>query len=391
MNNKKGRLILESSVKLVISVLVLVMLIGLLIAVYYILVAENELQKIKKQMDKLEEITKKVHQSGKLSTIDFFPIKGWYLKTFNIGDEGFGGFPIGACVDNRAESCLCVCDKSDCKEKFDCRWFDFKVFIAEEHRVTNFPDATEAQMGYSPPDDVYSGTFQLRESIYQFEIAKGKIGSEEWVSIVEPGITEKIKRADLDNFLNTMVSFDGEKVKILDIIKYSLDPFYEVRSTEGSNIGRSFAETKFRAYGNQNGLEILSFRYRQDYLGIIEREGFRTTFVKDKNGKTTEVSTFQLIQSFIVDFEEKSEEFKVLVRELNKICENYMLLMPQGVIYRGKLRNGPGAKSSVWDEQFAMDWKGKEIKINYVYDLGVSKSDPVDFKIKLKFPDSCFK
>jgi len=42
MNNKKGRLISEASVKLVISVLVLVMLIGLLIAVYYIFVAEND-------------------------------------------------------------------------------------------------------------------------------------------------------------------------------------------------------------------------------------------------------------------------------------------------------------------------------------------------------------
>ena len=68
-----------------------------------------------------------------------------------------------------------------------------------------------------------------------------------------------------------------------------------------------------------------------------------------------------------------------------------MLLIPQGVIYRGKLKDGPGAQGSVWDERFAMDWKEKEIKINYVYDLGVSKSDPVDFKIKLKFPDSCFK
>ena len=104
MNNKKGDLILGSSVRLIISVLVLVMLIGLLIAVYYILVAENELQKIKKQMDKLEEITKKVHQSGKLSTIDFFPIKRWYLKTFNIGDEGFDGFPIVFSSNSNGES-----------------------------------------------------------------------------------------------------------------------------------------------------------------------------------------------------------------------------------------------------------------------------------------------
>jgi hypothetical protein len=362
MNNKKGRLILESSVKLVISVLVLVMLIGLLIAVYYILIAENELQKIKKQMDKLEEITKKVHQSGKLSTIDFFPPKGnWYLKTFPDFD-----FPIGACLDSRAESCLCVCDPSNCKDKFDCRWFDFKVRL----------------------DSKLHGS-RLKDAIHQFEISKGKIGSEEWVSIVEPGITEKIKRADLDNFLYITVSFDGEKVKILDMIKYSLDPFYEVRSTK---TGRSFAETKFTAYGNQNGLGILSFRYHQDYPGIIEREGFRTTSVRNKNGKTTKRLTFQLIQSLIVDFEKDSEEFKILVEELNKICNDYMLLIPQGVIYRGKLRNGPGSQKSVWDEPFAMGWKGKEIKINYVHDhLAALNADPVDFKIKLKFPDSCFK
>ena len=129
MNNKKGDLILGSSVRLIISVLVLVMLIGLLIAVYYIFVAENELQKIKKQMDKLEEITKKVHQSGKLSTIDFFPIKEWYLRSWTSPNFKF---PIGACVDKRAESCLCVCDNSECSEKFDCRWFDFKVAVLKK-------------------------------------------------------------------------------------------------------------------------------------------------------------------------------------------------------------------------------------------------------------------
>ena len=167
MNNKKGDLILGSSVRLIISVLVLVMLIGLLIAVYYIFVAENELQKIKKQMDKLEEITKKVHQSGKLSTIDFFPIKGWSLKSFNYGDKGFKGFPPGACVDNRAESCLCVCEYLNC-EKFDCRWFDFKVFIDSEHTVTHYPRAFGGVTSYQ----VYPRTFYLRESIYQFKISK---------------------------------------------------------------------------------------------------------------------------------------------------------------------------------------------------------------------------
>ena len=31
---------------------------------------------------------------------------------------------------------------------------------------------------------------------------------------------------NLDNFLNTKVSLDKEEVKIVDVIKYSLDPFY---------------------------------------------------------------------------------------------------------------------------------------------------------------------
>ena len=168
MNNKKGDLILGSSVRLIISVLVLVMLIGLLIAVYYIFVAENELQKIKKQMDKLEEITKKVHQSGKLSTIDFFPPKeDWVLRSFNIGDKGFKGFPPGACVDNRAESCLCVCEYLNC-EKFDCRWFDFDLVVDE--KIT---ETVVSTVGYSASAYVFEiNGISLKDSIYQFKISK---------------------------------------------------------------------------------------------------------------------------------------------------------------------------------------------------------------------------
>ena len=163
MNNKKGDLILGSSVRLIISVLVLVMLIGLLIAVYYIFVAENELQKIKKQMDKLEEITKKVHQSGKLSTIDFFPIVDWYLRSFSLAE-----FPKGACADNRAESCLCVCNTQECGDKFDCRWFDFDLVVDEKIRETVVVSSTYAASGYV----FYIPGIFLKDSIYQFKISK---------------------------------------------------------------------------------------------------------------------------------------------------------------------------------------------------------------------------
>ncbi len=332
MNDKKGRLISEASVKLVISVLVLVMLIGLLIAVYYILVAENELQKIKKQMDKLEEITKKVHQSGKLSTVDFFPIKGWYLKSFNYGDKGFDGFPPGACVDNRAESCLCVCEYLNC-EKFDCRWFDFKVFIAEEHRVINYPDATEAQMGYSPPDDVYSGTFQLRESIYQFEIAKEGIESEEIVSIMQVGTRGAIRMArerqiefekrqeKIEEFLDPEVD---EQEKLVNAITSAFDPLFEIKNDrEGSpDYGKNFVE-KF-------GLNSLS-KNHADLKNRMEIFGWR-----DEN--------YEEVLEIYFDFQ-KGEGVKEIVEAADKICNidrsnRYIIETPLGVITEGGLKGG---------------------------------------------------
>jgi hypothetical protein len=97
-------------------------------------------------------------------------------------------------------------------------------------------------------------------------------------------------------FLNTKVSFENEEVKIGDIIKYSLDPFYEVYSTSGINTGKSFAEIKFKKYGNQNGLEILSLRHQQDYYGVMEGEGFQTILVKDKDGKTTILSKIKKLK-----------------------------------------------------------------------------------------------
>ena len=181
----------------------------------------------------------------------------------------------------------------------------------------------------------------------------------------------------------------SEKVKIGDIIEYSLDPFYEVYSTRGINAGKNFAEIKFKKYGNRNGLEILSLRNQKNYYEDMFDEGFNSAKV-------------QQIQGFIVDFKEKSEEFKVLVRELNKICDDYMLLMPQGVIYNAAdtdkaiLTFGPSKRNAFitfpintpWNKQFATDWKEVTKKISYGADLGLTD---VDFEIKLKLPDSCFK
>ncbi|MAG61682.1 hypothetical protein CMI43_02620 [Candidatus Pacearchaeota archaeon] len=298
MNNKKGRLISEASVKLVISVLVLVMLIGLLIAVYYILVAENELQKIKKQMDKLEEITKKVHQSGKLSTVDFFPIKGWYLKTFPDFD-----FPIGACVDNRAESCLCVCDQVNCKDKFDCRWFDFKV-----------------RLGYNLQ------SFYLRDAIYQFEISKGEIGSEELVSIVEPGIIEVIKRTEakqeeIEEFLDPEVD---EQEKLVNAITSTFDPLFEIKNDrEGSpDYGKNFVE-KF-------GLNSL----RESHTTLKDK--MITFGWGDEN--------YEEVLRIYFDFQ-KGEGVKEIVEAADKICNidrsnRYIIETPLGVITEGGLKGG---------------------------------------------------
>jgi hypothetical protein len=143
--NKRAELLAENVVKIVISVIVLALIVGAIVAVYFLLIAENELDKIKGQMDKVEEVSRRVDQTGILSSVDFFPIRGWYLRTFSDFR-----FPVGACVDSRAESCLCVCNDEECRDKFDCRWFDFSLVV----------------------DGVVDENVYLDNSVYQFKIYK---------------------------------------------------------------------------------------------------------------------------------------------------------------------------------------------------------------------------
>ncbi len=316
MNNKKGDLILGSSVRLIISVLVLVMLIGLLIAVYYIFVAENELQKIKKQMDKLEEIIKKVHQSGKLSTIDFFPIKGWYLKTFPDLDV-----PIGACVDKRAESCLCVCDLFDCKNKFDCRWFDFKVAVFEL-----YPSSEVALLSSGP-------SIYLSDSLYQFEIAKEGIESEEIVSIMQVGTREAIRmvrerqiefekrQEKIEEFLDPEVD---EQEKLVNAITNSFDPLFEIKNKAQSSpdYGKNFVE-RFGLNSLRESHTTLKDKMITFGWGDENYDEFLKIYFNFKDG----------------------EGVKQVIEAADKICnidrnDRYIIETPWGVITDGGLKGG---------------------------------------------------
>jgi hypothetical protein len=124
----RGEMTLEAFIRILISVIVLAMLIGLAVAVYFIFFGDSDLQKVKIQMEKLEEIVSRVQQSGQYLSTDFFPPVDWYLVTFPDFD-----YPVGACRESSALACVCLCNTGDCSDEFDCRSFDFKVSVEGVH------------------------------------------------------------------------------------------------------------------------------------------------------------------------------------------------------------------------------------------------------------------
>ncbi len=165
MNNKKGFLLLgDFTVKLVISLIVLVILIYLGYKVYSLFVEDNELKKAGLQLEKISDAIKIIQSTGGIANIDFFPPrKGWYLRTFPDYD-----FPEGECNENNIVSCLCLCSDLTCSDTRKCEGFSFNVKV---DKVTVY--STEGNVivggGYELR---YPEVLELTDSAYELKIIK---------------------------------------------------------------------------------------------------------------------------------------------------------------------------------------------------------------------------
>ena len=168
MKNKKGEGVSFFGghvVNLVLTVIVVVILVYLGSKVYGIFTDSNELEKAGRQLEKIADVIKTVQREGKESRTEFFPIKGWFLRTFKNYN-----FPEGECRDSKVVSCLCICEELDCNSKRKCEGFEFDTKVDETFR--QYAGISSGQGVATDPYNYVDEVLELKESAYELSIFK---------------------------------------------------------------------------------------------------------------------------------------------------------------------------------------------------------------------------
>lgn len=100
--NKKGLLLAEETLKMVVSIIVIVLLVWLLFSVYYSRVHSSELRNAQSTLNRISEVV-----SAKSGSVNGLTPGGWFLVSFV--DE----IRPNQCYN---EDCLCICEEDDTSE-----------------------------------------------------------------------------------------------------------------------------------------------------------------------------------------------------------------------------------------------------------------------------------
>jgi len=130
IKNKQGFEILPTTiVRVIIGVIVLFFMSYMASNTYAIFIDNSESKKASVQMDKVEEVIKKVQDDSKEGRVEIFPKPNWFFRTFVNYD-----FPASEEECRGKKSCLCLCENFDCKKTRSCRGFGFDVKVDETYR-----------------------------------------------------------------------------------------------------------------------------------------------------------------------------------------------------------------------------------------------------------------
>ncbi len=172
--NKKGILLAENVLKIIIAALCIAVLVILGLKLFGMFSKENQVRKAEDSLNSIAEkitvLTSQEYTQDHLY-VDVYPPKdkGWYIRSFKRAD-----FPEKQCV-GRFESCLCMCDDIGCKGLKACKGFEKETEV----------DGSESKEG-SPPGGLsgienvvvsgeivtYLNTIELKNSIEELKISK---------------------------------------------------------------------------------------------------------------------------------------------------------------------------------------------------------------------------
>ncbi len=132
--NKKGiKLLGETTVRIIISLIVVIILIVFITKLYGIWSEDNKIKKITKQLENIVFNINEVNEKGNEKKLLVFPEVNWYLKSFPDYD-----FPIGECRGDIG--CLCFCEDVSCNKLRKCEGFEFDVQVISSLTKTELSD-----------------------------------------------------------------------------------------------------------------------------------------------------------------------------------------------------------------------------------------------------------
>lgn len=100
--NKKGFLLAEETLKVIIAIICILFLAYLLIALYNSYTADKKIEQAKTDLSRMETIISSLGEGQKASQ-DFSDPEGWHLYSFS------GSEKPNSCLNT---NCLCICQKS---------------------------------------------------------------------------------------------------------------------------------------------------------------------------------------------------------------------------------------------------------------------------------------
>jgi hypothetical protein len=146
MKSKKGFLLAEETLKIVIAIICLVFLVGLLVKIYYNSTYDEELEKAEASLEHLiDEI-----DSGN-EYVEIYNPEGWFITSFPIKGDVKKEMP-SECSSKEWKNCLCICKpkkiielvtssnlREACENKGICKGSDYSTEGENTIRINSPP------------------------------------------------------------------------------------------------------------------------------------------------------------------------------------------------------------------------------------------------------------
>ncbi len=126
--DKRGlRLLGNTTIEVVVALVIISLIMFAGFKILGTVFENNKEAKAEDQLEKVEEVAKRVFQNGQKDFVGVSPPEpDWIIRTFDDYN-----FPFGQC--RGFLGCVCMCDNVDCTDLVRCEGFDFDVEVVGDY------------------------------------------------------------------------------------------------------------------------------------------------------------------------------------------------------------------------------------------------------------------